>query len=338
MNIYDISQKAGVSIATVSRVLNNNKNVSDKTRQRVLSVMKEEEYQPNAFARGLTLNTMKTVGLLCADTSDPYLGSAISYLEQKLRAHSYESLLCCTGYKQSQKKKCLELLIARHVDALVLIGSSFIEQTTGKNEYLHRAAAQVPVVILNGSLKGANIYSSLCDYAEAVEYATVRLIRSGCQNPVFLYRADTLSGLKKKEGFIRALDLSGQRVSDDQIVMCSGTVTETRDCLLKLHGHLPFDAVLASDDELAIGAIKFGKKAGLRIPDDLSIIGYNNSMLAKCCDPELTSIDNRLEYLCSTSVSLLMNLLNGKSAPDKTVISADIVIRDTTRKTFKEDI
>ena len=81
MNIYDISQKAGVSIATVSRVLNNNKNVSEGTRQKVLTVMEEEGYQPNAFARGLTLNTMKTVGLLCADSSDPYLGSAINYLE-----------------------------------------------------------------------------------------------------------------------------------------------------------------------------------------------------------------------------------------------------------------
>lgn len=337
MNIYDISQKAGVSIATVSRVLNNSKNVSDKTRQRVLSVMREEGYQPNAFARGLTLNTMQTVGLLCADTSDPYLGSAISYLEQKLRAHNYESLLCCTGYEQAQKKKCLEMLLARHVDALVLIGSSFIEQTTGKNEYLHRAASQMPVVILNGSLKGENIYSSLCDDTEAVSNATIRLIRSGCELPVFLYRADTLSGIKKKEGFIKALELTGRPVLEDQIVMSSGTVTEARDCLLNLHKSLPFDAVLAADDELAIGAIKFAKKARLRIPDDLSVVGYNNSMLAECCDPELTSIDNRLEYLCSTSVSLLMNLLNGKNAPDKTVISADIVVRDTTKTSFKED-
>ncbi|HIU74503.1 MAG TPA: LacI family DNA-binding transcriptional regulator [Candidatus Pelethocola excrementipullorum] len=334
MNIYDISQKAGVSIATVSRVLNNNKNVSEKTRLKVLAVMKEEDYQPNAFARGLTLNTMKTVGLLCADSSDPYLGSAISYLEQGLRAHSYDSLLCCTGYEQSQKEKCLDMLLSRHVDALVLIGSNFIERNTGKNEYLYRAASQVPVLILNGLLKGENIYSSLCDDTEAVCNAATRLLKSGCKTPLFLYRADSFSGTKKKEGFLKALELEEMDWSKDQIVMSSGSIRDVQSLLLDIHKKLPFDAVLASDDELAIGALKFAKTAGLSIPDDLSIVGYNNSMLSICCDPELTSIDNRLEYLCNTSVSLLMNLLNGKTAPDKTVVSADIVIRDTTRKDF----
>lgn len=334
MNIYDISQKAGVSIATVSRVLNNNKNVSEKTRLKVLAVMKEEDYQPNAFARGLTLNTMKTVGLLCADSSDPYLGSAISYLEQGLRAHSYDSLLCCTGYEQSQKEKCLDMLLSRHVDALVLIGSNFIERNTGKNEYLYRAASQVPVLILNGLLKGENIYSSLCDDTEAVCNATIRLLKSGCKTPLFLYRADSFSGTKKKEGFLKALEMEEADWSKDQIVMSSGSIRDVQSLLLDIHKKLPFDSVLASDDELAIGALKFAKTAGLSIPDDLSIVGYNNSMLSICCEPELTSIDNRLEYLCNTSVSLLMNLLNGKTAPDKTVVSADIVIRDTTRKDF----
>lgn len=334
MNIYDISQKAGVSIATVSRVLNHNKNVSEGTRQKVLAVMEEEGYQPNAFARGLTLNTMKTVGLLCADSSDPYLGSAINYLEQGLRIHSYDSLLCCTGYEHSQKEKCLDMLLSRHVDALVLIGSNFIERTTGKNEYLLRAASQVPLILLNGLLKGENIYNSLCDDKEALFSATTRILKSGCKLPIFLYRADSFSGIRKKEGFLKGMESERLTCSSEQVVMCRGSVKETQSLLLDLHKRLPFDAVLASDDELAIGAVKFAKAAHLTIPDDLSIVGYNNSMLAICCDPELTSIDNRLEYLCNTSVSLLMNLLDRKSAPDKTMVSADIIIRETTRKNF----
>lgn len=209
MNIYDISKKAGVSIATVSRVLNHNKNVSEKTRQKVLAVMAEEDYQPNAFARGLTLNTMKTVGLLCADSSDPYLGSAIAYLEQGLRAHHYDSLLCCTGYDLAHKEKCMDRILSRHIDALVLIGSNFIEKTDEKNAYLYRAAAQVPLLILNGYLKGDNIYSSLCDDTEAVFSATDRLIKSGCTTPVFLYRADSFSGTKKRQGFEKALKTHG---------------------------------------------------------------------------------------------------------------------------------
>lgn len=334
MNIYDISQKAGVSTATVSRVLNNNKNVSEKTRQKVLSVMAEEDYQPNAFARGLTLNTMQTVGLLCADTSDPYLGSAIAFLEQGLRAHNYDSLLACTGYDLDQKEKCLDMLLSRHVDALVLIGSNFIEKTRGKNEYLYRAASQVPLIILNGLLKGSNIYSSLCDDTEAVCHAVQKLLRSGCSTPLFLYRADTFSGCRKRDGFEKALKEEGLSYTRDQILMYTGSISDVSSMLLEVRKKLPFDSIVASDDELAIGAIKFAKTAGLSIPEELSVVGYNNSLLSLCCEPELTTVDNRLEYLCNTSVSLLMNLLNGKTAPDKTVVSADIIIRDTTRSNF----
>ena len=85
MNIYDVSKKAGVSIATVSRVLNGNANVSDKTKNKVLVAMKELDYTPNIFARGLGLNTMKTIGIMCSDSSDTYLANAVYYLEQELR-------------------------------------------------------------------------------------------------------------------------------------------------------------------------------------------------------------------------------------------------------------
>ena len=96
----------------------------------------------------------------------------------------------------------------------------------------------------------------------------------------------------------------------------------------------PFDALLATDDELAVGALKFAQKAGLSVPKDLAVVGYNNSLLSICCEPELTSIDNRLEYLCSTSVTLLMNLMAGKKVPEKTEISAELVLRSTTPEHF----
>ena len=105
MNIYDVSKKAGVSIATVSRVLNGNANVSDKTKNKVLVAMKELDYTPNIFARGLGLNTMKTIGIMCSDSSDTYLANAVYYLEQELRRHNYDSILCCnrTGFRNQEK-------------------------------------------------------------------------------------------------------------------------------------------------------------------------------------------------------------------------------------------
>ena len=110
MNIYDISKKAGVSIATVSRVINGSENVSEKTREKVLAIMKETGYTPNVFARGLTNNTIQTIGLLCADCSDHFLATAISYLERGFRANGYDCILCCTGYELAVRQKYLQLM------------------------------------------------------------------------------------------------------------------------------------------------------------------------------------------------------------------------------------
>ncbi len=334
MNIYDISQKSGVSIATVSRVLNNSKNVSAKTRQKVLAVMAEEEYQPNAFARGLTKNTMQTVGLLCADSSDPYLGSAISYIEHGLRSHKYDSLLCCTGYNAQQKEKCSDMLLARHVDALIFIGSNFIESEEGRNAYLYRAAVQVPVIILNGHLKGKNIYSVLCDDEEASYAAVQRLFISGATHPLFLGRSMSFSNRRKQAGFEKACLQAGFPAEAFQLTQSKGPVKEVCRMLTGHYQAHPFDAVLATDDELAIGALKFARKAGISVPGELRIIGYNNSLLSVCCQPELSSIDNRLEYLCGYAVSILMDLMDGKTVPEKIEISAELVLRDTTPDNF----
>ena len=93
---------------------------------------------------------------------------------------------------------------------------------------------------------------------------------------------------------------------------------------------LSFDGVIAADDNLALGAVKYALQNGLKIPEDLSIIGYNNSLLATCCEPELTSIDNRLETLCQHLITTLMGILNGEEMPKKTVFSGEIIQRGTT--------
>ena len=109
MTIYDISKRAGVSIATVSRVLNGSANVKPKTRKKVMEVIEQCGYTPNAFARGLGLNTMNTIGILCVDSSDLYLSKAVYYIEQNLRAGGYHAVLCCTGYDLESKKASLSL-------------------------------------------------------------------------------------------------------------------------------------------------------------------------------------------------------------------------------------
>lgn len=136
MNIYEVAKKAGVSTATISRVLNNAPGVSPATRKKVQAVMDECGYQPNAFARGLGFNSMSTIGLMCADVADRYLARAVSCLEKGLREKGYDSFLCCTGREWGSRKACTEAVLSRHVDGLVLIGSHFIHEDAKMNAYI----------------------------------------------------------------------------------------------------------------------------------------------------------------------------------------------------------
>jgi LacI family transcriptional regulator/LacI family asc operon transcriptional repressor len=334
MNIYDVSKKAGVSIATVSRVINGNSYVSEKTKQKVLKVIEEYQYTPNAFARGLGLNSMHTVGIMCADSSDPYLASAIYYLEQALRQNGYDSLLCCTGYELSEKQKYLDLLLSKRTDAIILVGSNFVEADNTKNDYIRDAALQVPIMILNAALDGSNIYCTLCDDYHAVYDATSALIKNGLKNILYLYNSESYSSNKKMSGFLAAMDpLYSDPVKKQELVhYINGNLLEVRNYLSALSktGFNP-DAIVASDDFLAIGALKYAKEHHISVPDQLSIIGYNNSIVALCCEPELTSIDNKLEALCANCVTTLMGVFNNQAVPLKTVYQAEIKKRGTTR-------
>lgn len=333
MNIYDISEKAGVSIATVSRVINGNSYVSEKTKKKVLEVIEECGYTPNAFARGLGLNTMKTVGIMCADSSDPYIASAIFYIEQELRRNNYDAILCCTGFELEDKEKYINLLLTKRTDAIILVGSNFVEADDSKNNYIKEASKSVPIMIINGTLGGENIYCTLCDDYYAVYEATRALQSSGCKNILFLYNAKSYSGNKKLSGYLAAIEANSESKKQEELIQyIQGNIADVKNHLTALYKKgLTFDAIVTADDSLAIGALKFAKENQLAVPEQLSIIGYNNSIISQCSDPELSSIDNKLEALCSNSITTLMGVFKGQEVPLKTVFSAEIIKRGTTR-------
>ncbi|MFR7991852.1 MAG: LacI family DNA-binding transcriptional regulator [Lachnospiraceae bacterium] len=330
-NIYDVSTKAGVSIATVSRVLNGSANVSDKTREKVHAAMLELGYTPNAFARGLGLGSMNTIGIMCSDSSDTYLANAVYHLEHELRKNGYDSFLCCSGYELETKKQYLKLLLSKQVDALILVGSSFLDMTPENNQYIVDATQQVPVMLMNAALDKPNIYSVLCDDFHAVKHATSSLIQTGHRRILFLYKSHSYSGNEKLAGYRKAFKKHQLEVDERLIQRCPKKLSENIRFIAGLYDMgLEFDAVIASEDIMAVGAVKFAKSRSLRIPDELSIVGFNNSVLAECSEPAVTSIDNRVEALSVTTVNQLMQLFAGRDVPQKIMISADLVQRATT--------
>lgn len=334
MTIYDISQKAGVSIATVSRVLNGSDKVSPKTRQKVLDVMEQCSYTPNAFARGLGLNSSRTVGILCADSSDIYLAKAVYYIEKMLRERGYDSILCCCGYELANKIKYANLLLSKKVDSIILVGSNFVEANDEDNAYIREVAKLHPVMILNADYISPNVYSCQCDDSHAVYSATEELISMGRRNIMYVYNSTSYSGSKKLTGYMDAMETHGLKPMTEFVGRyheASNEVLEVAERLRKFTaGKHTIDAVITADDQLALGVVKFARRAGLSIPEDIAIIGYNNSMLAVSNEPELTSIDNRLDLLCKQLVNNLVEVLNGNEIPRKTIYSGILVKRSTT--------
>ncbi|MGN0387057.1 MAG: LacI family DNA-binding transcriptional regulator [Lachnospiraceae bacterium] len=334
MTIYDISKKAGVSIATVSRVLNGSSKVKESTRQKIMDIIDEYGYTPNFSARAMGLKSMRTIGILCTDSSDIFLAKAVYYLEQNLQAKGYESLLCCTGYNADSRASYINLILSKKVDGLILVGSNFIGSTEEENRYISECAEKVPVMILNASYHYDNVYSILCDDMNSMYRATTEMLNSGITDILYLYNSLSYSGRKKLDGFRMAMQ--SQRISGYEDLICAvpkeiNSVEDTAAFIEKFaaNGH-DFHGVIASDDQLAIAAVKYGQKNGLRIPADLSVIGYNNSILTGCCTPELTSIDNQLETQTRTLVKILINVLSGQQMPQKTIFSGTLVKRKTT--------
>lgn len=334
MDIYDISKRTGVSIATVSRVINGSANVSEKTRAKVLAAINELDYTPNVFARGLGLNTMKTIGIMCADCSDPYLARAVYYTEEDLRKNGYDAILYCTGYDRSVKSQCMNNLITKRVDAVILAGSNYVEEEDALNSYIKEAAKTVPVMIINGFLDAPGVYCAVCDDYTAVYQVTEKLLKSGRKKPLYIYNSLSYSGIRKLRGFRAAASDGGVPETDCAALFVNeaGSVQASKDAVTAYaeKGGV-FDCVIASDDILAAGALKYASAGGLSVPGDLAVTGYNNSSIAECCEPELTSVDNRLEALCRHCVSSLMELFSDGKAfvPKKTVYSCEIIERKT---------
>jgi LacI family transcriptional regulator/LacI family asc operon transcriptional repressor len=329
MNIYDIAKKAGVSAATVSRVINGSGSVSERSRKKVEKVMDQEGYTPNVFARGLMMKSVRTVGILCPVISDLNHAVPVSHLERLLRQNGFDTLLVCAAGYDDDKGPLLDLLLKKRVDAIVVIGST-VKESREVGPFA-AAARRVPLVILNGLVKCENVYCVLCD-EEAAARECVRLLhRQGCEDIAYLYDTLTWCGHQKLTGYRKGLAECGLaerprlelKIRTDVNGIDASHAATTR----LLDSGARVSALMTADDIIAVGAQKALAQRGLQLP----IISFNNSRIAECSTPEITSVDNMVEALCVTAIAQLMDVLKGKNVGDRVVVSAKLIERETFR-------
>ncbi|MDR0449664.1 MAG: LacI family transcriptional regulator [Treponema sp.] len=329
MNIYDIAKEAGVSISTVSRVLNNKSNVNEATRGRIQALLDKYRYTPSAIARGLVANSMKTVAIFTVDLRVPRYACTAYTIEREFSKRGYKVIVCNTGGELEETRKYVRSLAAnRQADGLVLVGSVFND--LGRDAEIAAALGNLPVVIANGQLDLPNSYSVLVDDLFGVFLAVDHLAGRGHRDIVYVKSMDTASAEIKHAGFIKAMDKLDLKYAKSMTVAAAYGLEGGRRAAGKILRREPRPTAAVCDEDLtAVGLIKGLTAAGLRVPEDIAVTGYNNSDYSLICSPELTTVDNKGEMSALSCAQILESRINNNSTFSSIRIKPELVIRQS---------
>lgn len=330
MNIYDIAQLCNVSTATVSRVLNGSPNVSEATRNKVLDIINSSGYVPSSNARSLGSGTSSMIGIVCTNIADMFYAEAVSLIEKGLRDINYDCLLYCPKGSMQNQLNGVHML-AKQVEALVFISSVFSEPC--KIE-AREAFSNVPVFVINGSIPGDNVYQVVSDEMTVMSDVIAEMCSQGLSKTLYIYDSLSYSGKKKLAGYRLGLSNADLPFNPSLTLMVNRNLDDAQSTIEDyISSGIQFDSVIASEDMFAIA---FQKAMGAN-NGSVPIISFNNSILSSCATPRLTSIDLMLDTMCSTTISMLYDLLRGKRIPNRVVIAPVIVERDTFKPKYHQN-
>ena len=329
MNIYDIAKEAGVSISTVSRVMNHKGNVNPETRKKVEEILEKNNYTPSAIARGMVSKSMKTVSVLTVDIRVPHYARTAYTIAREFSRRGYEVSLCNTGGELEETIKYLRTAREKKTDGIVLVGSVF--NTLCKNAEISGLLQNIPVVLANGKLELPNSYSVLVDDRYGVSLAVEHLIQKGHREIYYLRDMDTVSAQLKCEGFIAEMEKCGLKNARQQVLETASSIEGGIKAVEQLiRRKQKFTGIVCGEDITAAGVVKALLHYGIKVPEEVAVTGYNNSEYAKICEPQLTTIDNKPELVAMMSVQLLTSLIEKTEVYSSCTIQPELVEGQTT--------
>jgi DNA-binding LacI/PurR family transcriptional regulator len=323
--VYTVAKHAGVSIATVSRTLAGSHKVTPETRQRVMQVVDDLNFEPNPSARRLAHKKTETIALVFPDISGPFYSTVIRGVEQEAGRHDHNVLIYGTHGKEGSGR-FLRTLTSK-VDGLIIMARSVDEDS------LHSLERHgVPFVLLgqsNGQLQCSTI--AVDNQAGAYQAAT-HLLGHGHQRIAIINGpADSPDNKGRLQGYRQALLDAGTVVQPDMLVPGNFTYEEGRIAIHQLlEADSPPTAVLAANDEMAIGALDAALQRGLRVPADLAVIGFDDIQMAALTRPSLTTVHQPMQLLGEAAVRLLFERLQNPDVLARhELLETQLVVRQT---------
>jgi len=330
MRIADVAKEAGVSVATVSRVLNNDPKVKEDTRRKILEIINVMDYKPNLLGRNLRRSQSNIILVLVPSIEYPYYTAVIKGIEEIAASNGYNIMLCNTDYKQQLEKSYIEMMRTRLSD-----GAIFLSPTISAEEL--RTIGEIYPVVQCAEMKDpANVPHVSIDYSGATHEAIEHLIGIGKKRIALVsVRNEYMSTLGIEEGYRKAmaehsLEDHIKVIPAEDYFLYSG-YQSMKDYLSD--GNEPeVDAILCIGDLLAIGAIKAIKEKGLSVPDDIAVIGFDDIQQASFSDPPLTSVRLPKEEIGRMAMQLMLEQLQEKKDVSKVSLNYELIIRGSTVK------
>jgi LacI family transcriptional regulator len=325
--LRDVARLAGVSPSTVSRILNGSARVASDKRQAVEAAIERLRFKPNLSARSLRSGSTMTIGVLAQHFDSPYFGRAIQGLDDGLRGSGYSPIVVPGHWNPKEEAERMELLMARSVDAIAILGG-FLPDAD-----ILRFAQQQPIVVTDRSLVGPNVQSFGFDQREGGRMATAHLIGLGHRH---IAHIGGLRGhqdaVHRREGFLQAhadagLPVNPKILLDSDFQTAGGLLAMNQ--LLDLD--VPFSAVFCANDLMLIGARLALQRRGLRVPEDVSLVGFDDLPDSAYMSPPVTTVRQPIYELGRTVAAALLRVLGaGGGTPVPEMPAVHLVVRETT--------
>ncbi|WP_289169863.1 LacI family DNA-binding transcriptional regulator [uncultured Pseudoalteromonas sp.] len=326
--IYQVSEMAGVSLSTVSRVLNDNDYVSKKTKKKVLEAMKELGYQPSSIARSLASSRTNSVGILVSELDGPFFGQMMSAIEEQLRIAG-KHVIITPGHSDEKKEKSgFEFLISRNCDAII----AHVEAVS--NEYLiELSKGKTPIYLMSRYVKEIEQNCISLDNVMGGYLATKAMINRGHKRIAYIagpqFKEDASDRLKGHKNALAEYNLTF-----DESLYYVGDFKETggSDGLRHfIQNKAQITALVCANDEMASGAMKYAREHGFNLPKDLAIIGFDNVIFTNYLYPTLTTIDNPVPEMGRAAANLVLKDIYKKSGITvNQVFEPKLILRDST--------
>lgn len=326
----DVARLAEVSIATVSHVINGTRFVSAERVERVHAAMQQLGYTPDATARSLRVGRTNTIGLVIPDTSNPFFAALARWIEEAAFESGYTTILANSDERPDREHRYVSTLLSKRVDGLILAPSSGDHGRLRK--LLNNAPMHVVVVDRDAALPNADVV--LYDNAGGSYAATRHLIELGhtCIGCI-AGPADATSAAERVKGFRQAIGEAGLSLPGHAIVEADFHFSGGREATARLLAtREPFTALVAANDLMAAGAVRALAERGISVPDEVSVIGFDDAPLAEMISPALTTMRQPLQDMAQAAVSLLLSRITGSNGgpPTRRVLPTSLVVREST--------